>query len=60
MYEFVSEIIVPVFLGCVLGFCLGHFSRYGLIMTVDLPDWLVWVFALFCLYGLIWLFGTGK
>ena len=29
-------------------------------MTVDLSDWLVWVFALFCLYGLIWLFGTGK
>lgn len=30
------------------------------MMTIDLSDWVVWVFALLCLYGLIWLFGTGK
>lgn len=29
-------------------------------MTIDLSEWTVWVFALLCLYGLIWLFGMGK
>ena len=29
-------------------------------MTVDLPEWNIWVAAILCLYLFIWLMGNGK
>ena len=29
-------------------------------MTIDLPEWNVWVAAILCLYLLIWIAGNGK
>lgn len=29
-------------------------------MTIDLPEWNVWLAAILCLYLLIWIAGNGK
>ena len=29
-------------------------------MTVDLPEWNIWLAAILCLYLFIWLMGNGK
>lgn len=29
-------------------------------MTVDLPEWNIWMAAILCLYLFIWLMGNGK
>lgn len=29
-------------------------------MTVDLPEWNIWMAAILCLYLFVWLMGNGK